>query len=522
MTEARPRRAWSTPIAAQVVALLMAVVAIGQVLTLAIALLVPPPPPSVYRLSDIATALNGQTVRASDGRALERLVQAEAPSLGHAHADQNESGRAELAQFLGVPETRVLFEETPPGPPIWDLPFISHRDPPFEPHRPRAFDGAGGPAPEGAPPGGPRPDGPDPGGAARQGTGPGDSPPGRAWRDGGWLDPFGDSHRYVWWDFTATLQQPSGDWAVVRPAPAPFPTTWQKRVGLWFLACLLVLAPVGYVFARRLVAPIGAFALAADRLGRDPNAPPLALSGPAEIGIAAHAFNTMQTRLQRYIKDRTSMISAISHDLRTPLARVRFKMEAASDELRASVGSDLDQMEAMITAVLAFMRNATQTRERTELDLLSVLETAVDDAVAAGGRADLRAGDPVVVEADDLALKRLFANVIENAIKYGGCADVRLKVEDGAAVVEVADAGPGLPSRELERVFEPFYRAEPSRNRETGGMGLGLAVARSIARAHGGDVTLKSAASGLTAIVRLPLAPRRTKSAEPAVGTGPG
>ena len=322
--------------------------------------------------------------------------------------------------------------------------------------------------------------------------------------------------------FTAALQQPSGGWVIVRPAPEGFPTLWQKRVGLWFLACLAVLGPVGYVFARRLVAPIGAFARAAERLGRDPNAPPLELTGPAEIGTAARAFNTMQTRLQRYIKDRTSMIAAISHDLRTPLARVRFKMEQASETLRASVGSDLDQMEAMISAVLSFVRDASEIRERSELDLLSVLETAVDDAVAAGGKAELLSVEPVVVEADDLALVRLFANLIDNAIKYGGHAEVRLWVDDGAAVVEIADHGPGLPSRELERVFEPFYRAEPSRNRETGGMGLGLAVSRSIARAHGGDVTLRSGGGGLTAVVRLPLAHHRSAAAPLVAGPTDG
>jgi signal transduction histidine kinase len=234
----------------------------------------------------------------------------------------------------------------------------------------------------------------------------------------------------------------------------------------------------------------------------------VALTGPAEIGRAARAFNTMQVRLQRYIADQTSMFAAISHDLRTPLARVRFKLEAASAELRSSIGSDIDEMEAMIAGVLGFVRNASEIRERTALDLLSVLECAVDDAVAAGGAAELLDAQAVVVDGDDLALKRMFANLIDNAIKYGSAAEVRLSIDDGAALVEIADHGPGLPRRELERVFEPFYRGEPSRSRETGGMGLGLTVARSIARAHGGDVTLKSNAAGLNAIVRLPLASR--------------
>jgi signal transduction histidine kinase len=477
MTDGLPRRAFVMPIAAQVVALLIAVVAIGQALTLAVALLAPPPRPAIYRLSEIAAALNGQPVRARDGRPLLRTTSATAPAPGDHSRGPSDDDRAALAAMLGAPETRVRFEQAPHGPPFGEPGLFPRHD--------RGF--------------GPPPDH--------------DGPP-RRWPPRG--DGFGEPHRLVFDRFTAALQQPSGAWTIVTPAPEPFPTAWQQRVGLWFLACLAVLGPVGYVFARRLAAPIGAFARAADRLGRDPGAPPLALSGPAEIGVAARAFNTMQTRLQRYIADRTSMIAAISHDLRTPLARVRFKLEQAPDALRASVGADLDEMEAMISGVLGFVRDASEIRARAELDLLSVLECAVDDAVAAGGAADLLGAAPVVVEADDLALKRLFANLIDNAIKYGGCAEVRLTTEAGAALVEVADRGPGLPQRELERVFEPFYRAEPSRNRETGGMGLGLAVARSIARAHGGDVTLRSTAAGLTAVVRLPLATRGRRMADEA------
>lgn len=497
MSRAPPRQRLSAPLAAQVVALLIGVVALGQILTLAIAVLAPPPRQSVFQISDIAGALSGSGGRGLDGRQLERRLSATPPPPGRGRPNQDALQRAELAAQLGAPEARVRFETSPQGPPFWVQPF--------DPHRPHHFPDHLAPADANPRPGDPRavdsPDGPPPEGQPFQGPPPGDGP----WR-GDWRGAH-DGRRLVFGAFTAALQQPSGQWLIVKPEPEPFPNTWQAHVGLWFLACLAVLGPVGYVFARRLAAPIGAFAKAADRLGRDPNAPPLALSGPAEIGIAAGAFNTMQTRVQRYIKDRTSMIAAISHDLRTPLARVRFKMEQADDGLRASVGSDLDEMEAMITAVLGFLRDATETRTRGEVDLLSVLETVVDDAIDAGGAADLVESDPVVVEADDLALKRLFANLVENAIKYGGGATVTLKTEDGAAVVEIADQGPGLPEAELERVFEPFYRAEPSRNRETGGMGLGLAVARSIARAHGGEVSLRAGAPvGLTAVVRLPLA----------------
>jgi signal transduction histidine kinase len=317
----------------------------------------------------------------------------------------------------------------------------------------------------------------------------------------------------IFGDFKAAEQLPTGDWAVVTSAPEPFPNPWQARVMVWCLVCLAVLGPAGYLFARRLVAPIGAFAQAADRLGRDPSAPLLALTGPAEIGVAARAFNDMQARLKLYIEDRTSMIAAISHDLRTPLTRIRFKMEAAPPALQRTIGSDLDQMEAMISAVLAFVHEASHTRDRAIVDLLSVLECVVDDARDAGADVELTTNGALAVDGDALALQRLFTNLVDNAVKYGRRARVELKSQCDAAVVEIADEGPGLAAAELERVFEPFYRAEPSRNPETGGIGLGLSVARSIARAHGGDVLLRRGLAGLTAVVRLPLADLRTSAA---------
>jgi signal transduction histidine kinase len=214
----------------------------------------------------------------------------------------------------------------------------------------------------------------------------------------------------------------------------------------------------------------------------------------------------MQVRLKRYVEDRTAMVGAISHDLRTPLTRIRFKMEAAPDALKRAVIDDVEQMEAMIAAVLAFIRDANAPRDRERLDLLSLLECAVDDAALVGQAASLAEGEPLIVNADAIGLKRLFANLIDNAVKYGGSARVSLAREGDEAVARIADEGPGMSKVDLERAFEAFYRAEPSRNRDSGGIGLGLSVARSVARAHGGDVTLQNGEPGLTAVVRLPLA----------------
>ena len=232
----------------------------------------------------------------------------------------------------------------------------------------------------------------------------------------------------------------------------------------------------------------------------------MTLKGPAEVGAAANAFNEMQGRLHRYITDRTAMVGAISHDLRTPLARIRFKMEAAPDRLKQSVLSDVAQMEQMIGGVLAFIRDESQPRRRERLDLLSLIECVADDAASVGGDVEILDGRPVAVEGDPVALQRLFANLVDNAVRYGHAARIKVRVEQGAAVVSIADRGDGLSPSDLERVFQPFFRTDSSRNLDTGGVGLGLPIARSTARAHGGDVALTSGPTGSTAIVTLPAA----------------
>jgi signal transduction histidine kinase len=317
---------------------------------------------------------------------------------------------------------------------------------------------------------------------------------------------FGASRSLVEGDFVAAYQVSPGRWVTVQSAPEPFPSEWQRRLMLWFAISFSLVAPIGYLFARRLVAPLAAFADAAERLGRDPSGPVMALSGPAEIGRAAAAFTLMQRRLKRYIDDRTAMVGAISHDLRTPLARIRFRVDAAPAQLKAGVIGDVAQMEVMITSVLAFIRDASEPGLRERVDLRSIVECVVDDAALMGGDAALDPGAPASVEVDPLSVQRVVTNLVENALKYGCKAHVRLFTDGEDAVTEVLDAGPGLPEEELERVFLPFYRAESARTLNTGGIGLGLAVSRSIARAHGGDVRLYKDAAGLVAQFRLPLA----------------
>jgi signal transduction histidine kinase len=302
------------------------------------------------------------------------------------------------------------------------------------------------------------------------------------------------------------VKQPDGRWKIVESPRSLSLDPQQQRLIVFFTALMLAVLIASFIFARRLASPLASFAEAAERLGRDPRAPPLEVRGSSEIGVAAKAFNDMQQRLRRYVEDRTAMVGAIAHDLRTPLTRLRFRIEGAPEDLRAKMSNDLDEMEAMISATLSFVRDATQAGQRTKLELSSLLESLADEMSETGKAVSVERSDKVVVEGDPISLKRMFANLLENAIKFGGAARVRVYADGPSAVVEIDDDGPGVPVAELERVFEPFYRREPSRSRETGGIGLGLAVVRTIARAHGGDAELQNRKNGgLTARVRLPL-----------------
>jgi signal transduction histidine kinase len=200
------------------------------------------------------------------------------------------------------------------------------------------------------------------------------------------------------------------------------------------------------------------------------------------------------------------MIAAIAHDLRTPLTRLRFRIEATPDDLQAKLARDIDEMEAMISATLAFVQDATRPRERKKLEISSLVETVMDEAAETGKDAAVERADRVVIDGDPVALKRLVTNLVDNALKFGSQARGRVYAQDGMAIVEVDDNGPGVPEDQVEKAFEPFHRLESSRSRDTGGIGLGLAVVRAIARGHGGDVTLQNRrGGGLKARVTLPL-----------------
>lgn len=305
-------------------------------------------------------------------------------------------------------------------------------------------------------------------------------------------------------DFVAAMRQSDGHWIAVAPRAEPFPNRWQKRVMVWFLLSLLITVPLALLFARRIVKPLESFARAAEVLGRDPAANVVPLSGPAEVGRAARAFNQMRDRLRAFVDDRTAMVGAISHDLRTPLTRLRFRLEDVPDDQREALLAEVDEMEMMISQVIAFIREASTPGARQRLDLAALVADAVEDARVLGDRVRLDVATPVRVEVDPLGIRRLLGNLLENALKYGQQASVRVLLNEQGAVAEIVDNGPGIAQEDRERAFEPFFRCEQAIESDKPGSGLGLAVCRSIARAHGGDVLLEQREEGFVAKLVLP------------------
>lgn len=225
-----------------------------------------------------------------------------------------------------------------------------------------------------------------------------------------------------------------------------------------------------------------------------------------ELDMFAGTVNYMMGEVERLMAEVKTSSDTIAHDLRTPLTRLRFRIESLPDDQKAKMSADIDQMEEMISAALTFVRDASRPGERTPLELSSLLESLCDEMAETGASTEVESGEKVVLEGDPMALRRLFSNLLENAVKFGGRARARVFRDASNAFVEIEDDGPGIPPSDREKVFEPFYRREPSRSRQTGGIGLGLAVVRSIARGHGGDVDLVNrAGGGLTARVQLPL-----------------
>jgi signal transduction histidine kinase len=423
----------------------------AQLITLAV-LLSLPHQREVFTFGDVAEAIRQRAPVEREGEVLSVTI-AEAPPRGWEIDTRLElRARATLGQILGAPPGDLLIEpDLFPGL-VWIIRLRS--PPPSNPAHPIE------PSPRGA------------------------------------ATPFVD--------LTAAAPIENGRWVIVAtPPPSPGPGT---LLLLWLAANALVLVPLAWLFTRRLVAPIRAFAAAAERAGRGEKGVVFPEKGPREVRKSARALAEMQERIAGAVEERTRLIAAVAHDLRTPLTRLRFRAEYAPPEHRERMVGDIERMDGMIGGVLAFARGEERLN-RQRLDLATLVQSMVDDLVETGADATVVEAAPVEVLGDPLALRRLVANLLDNAVKYGGCARCSLRQDGKDALLFIDDDGPGIAEDMLERMFTPFERGDAARDPSTGGVGLGLALARGIARAHGGDVWLSRRPShGLRAHVRLPAA----------------
>jgi signal transduction histidine kinase len=269
------------------------------------------------------------------------------------------------------------------------------------------------------------------------------------------------------------------------------------RFGLRLVVMFIAIVAASIWVARLFSAPLAYFIDAAERFGIDPQAMPIPARGPREIQRAIRSFNGMQQRIQRFVADRTQMIAAISHDLRTPITRLRLRSEFIEDEdEQKKMLEDLDQMEGMVAETLDFVRDDRTQEKRVDFDLPVLLQSIVDDLADAGQPASFAGPDHGKFTGRPMALRRALNNLLENAIKYGERANLAVERREHGWNIRIADIGLGIPAALREIVFTPFFRIESSRNRETGGTGLGLSIARSIVRAHGGDIGFRDPPAG--------------------------
>jgi signal transduction histidine kinase len=308
-------------------------------------------------------------------------------------------------------------------------------------------------------------------------------------------------HTYV-----HAVQYSDGSWLVFNTAERLWGLPWEERWAIWLVFLTVSTGIVSMIATRQLVRPIKRFAKAIRLFGANPHAPPIAETGPRELAGIIAAFNAMQAQIQKFVAYRTAMLAAISHDLRTPLTRIRLRGELIEDEVQQGrLFRDVDELQAMVDGALAFFRGDADEEVMTSFDLPGLLQTIANDYADQDIEIAYRGPSHAVCRGRPFALKRALTNLIENAVKYGTPPTVELISQETTITIAVRDQGPGIPADSLERVFSPFYRLETSRNRMTGGVGLGLTAALAIIRGHGGDIVLSNLpAGGLEALVTLP------------------
>lgn len=305
-------------------------------------------------------------------------------------------------------------------------------------------------------------------------------------------------------------------WLNVDHTEPPFSYAWIAPLLLTMVLMILFIILIVSWVVRRLTKPLGALADAAQKLGHGQDVGELVEEGTQDVRHVTQSFNQMNRRIKNFVDDRTKMLAAISHDLRTPITSLRLRAEFIEDkEMQGKILETLDEMQMMTEAALKFSKDSVSDEKTKETDLESLLESLVEDYEDMGAKVSLPEDDArpqVVLPMRVMAMKRALRNLMDNGLKYGEQVTVDFKPIDGGknVVICIADIGPGIIEDEFEKVFEPFYRLEKSRNKDTGGVGLGLSIARNIIRGHGGDVTIANIVKngevkGLEVHVTLPL-----------------
>lgn len=317
-----------------------------------------------------------------------------------------------------------------------------------------------------------------------------------------------DDRRHFHGPFTIVMSTrlQDGEWLNLESRMPPPSIGWKLPALTWLALMATTLSAVVIFMVRRITRPMAALASAAERAGRGEAIAPLPEVGPADVRQTTRAFNQMHDRLQRFVQDRTRMLAAMSHDLRTPITTLRLRTEFIDDdETRIKILETLEEMQRMTEATLAFMREEAAIEATRVVDLTALVGSIAADLADLGDDVNFAAGTSRPYACRPASMKRALRNLIENAIRYGKKAEIALAEKDEQLIIIIDDDGPGLPEADIERMFAPFVRLDPSRSGETGGIGLGLAIARSILRSHGGDISLVNRqAGGLRATVTLP------------------
>jgi signal transduction histidine kinase len=307
--------------------------------------------------------------------------------------------------------------------------------------------------------------------------------------------------------YALAVQLNDGSWLVFT---VPVRYWGISRTAHWIVRLTFVALSITIVTAlatRQFLRPVKRIVAAVRQFGVDPRAPPIVETGPRELRQVIATFNGMQAQIKKFVAYRTMMLAAISHDQRTPLTRMRLRGEFIDDpEQQARLFRDVDEMQAMVDGALVFFRDDAVAEATTTFDLSHVLLTIANDCADQNIEVPYTGPAHAVYQGRPFALKRAFTNLVQNAIKYASAPQIELSCAGTAYVVIVRDRGPGIPDDALQNVFRPYYRLEKSRNRATGGVGLGLTVAQNIVQAHGGEITLSNrSGGGVEARVTLPL-----------------